>query len=90
MGSKEKKLYSEVIDVFEEINVEKKVYCEHCNDLVEFNTIKNQEMYDDFYKVNYNGTKCICKICNKEVESDLVDFYNNNIAKKQFKSNKIT
>ena len=41
----------------------KKAYCDYCDDFIEFNIKENQVLYDEIFDVNYLGTTCFCKRC---------------------------
>lgn len=62
----------------------KKVYCENCNEFVEFNMKENQSLYDDVLKVNYFGTICFCRKCSNEVNSNTIDSINIKKARDEY------
>lgn len=67
-----------------------KIYCEHCNELVEFNTKENQKIYDKVLHVEYMGTLCYCNQCSQEVHSNRMDSQNNKLAHEEYEKNIIS
>ena len=54
----------------------KKTYCDYCDDFIEFNIKENQVLYDEIFDVNYLGTTCFCKRCSNKVNPDDIEILN--------------
>ncbi|MDU2121905.1 MAG: DUF4065 domain-containing protein [Clostridium celatum] len=63
-----------------------KTYCEHCQEVIEFETLENQRLYDEVFKINYLGTKCFCTKCGNEVNSDEIDLINMKKAEYEYEN----
>lgn len=54
----------------------RKTWCENCNKMVECKEIKDVKLYDRVYDIHYNGIKCECLECGKEVHINEIDHLN--------------
>lgn len=68
----------------------KKVYCDKCNKMTDYELISDQEMYSSLYDIYYKGTKCICTECNEEVHSNNIDFENLQKSEEAYNKQTIT
>ena len=64
-------------------------YCETCNDLVDIEILKDQQLHHPIYHVDYLGKRSFCIKCKSEVFNDDLIWENDELAKKIFEeSNK--